>query len=247
MRRFAVAVAFLTRLPIPGSPPAAPSEVGRAATFFPAVGGLLGAVVAGSALALSPRLPPFLCATLLVALLALLTGALHLDGLADMADGFGGGRTRADVLRIMRDHAIGTYGASALGLVLLAKVAATAALLAAGNAGRWLVVAPALARWTPVALAYFLPYARPEGGLGAVVTEHRSAGALVGTTVGAGAIAVGAAGISGAWAFLSVAVFTGAHGVACRRRIGGVTGDTLGASVEIAEALVLVLAVGLGA
>ncbi len=247
MRRFAVAVAFLTRLPVPGPPPTDATEVGRAAIFFPAVGGLLGALVAGCAAALSPRLPPFLCATLVVAFLALLTRALHLDGLADMADGFGGGRTPEDVLRIMRDHAIGSYGASALGLVLIAKVAATAALLAAGHAGRWLVVAPVLARWTPVVLAHFLPYARPEGGLGASVTEHRSPGALVATTVFAAAAAVGAAGIRGAGVFLSVAAFTAAHGLACRRRIGGVTGDTLGAAVELVEALVMVLAVGLGA
>ncbi len=164
-----MALAFLTRLPVPGPPAVDAAEVGRAALFFPAAGAALGAIVAGSAHVLSPRLPPTLAAALLVTLLALLTGGLHLDGLADTADGFGGGRTPEDVLRIMRDHAIGAYGASALVLALTVKVAAIAALLASGHAARWLLVAPALARWAPVALARFLPYARPGGGLGATV------------------------------------------------------------------------------
>jgi adenosylcobinamide-GDP ribazoletransferase len=247
VRRLVVAVAFLTRLPVPGQPAADASEVGRAAPFFPAAGALLGAIAAASAHVLAPRLPSFLCASLVVALLALLTGALHLDGLADMADGFGGGRTRDDVLRIMRDHAIGTYGAAALALDLIAKVAAISALLAAGVAVRWLVLAPALARWTPVALACFLPYARPEGGLGATVTKHRSVGGLVVATAMAAVLAIGALGARGAIAFAAVLAFAAVHGAACRRRIGGLTGDTLGAGIEMAEALVLVLAVALGA
>ncbi|HEY6003568.1 MAG TPA: adenosylcobinamide-GDP ribazoletransferase [Anaeromyxobacter sp.] len=247
MRRLAVAIAFLTRLPVPGPPPADAAEVGRAVLFFPAAGALLGGVLAAAARALSPRLPPTLCAALLVALLALLTGALHLDGLADMADGFGGGRTRDDVLRIMRDHAVGAYGAAALVLTLLVKVTAVAALLAGEHAARWLLVAPALGRWTPVALARLLPYARPGGGLGATVTEYTRAGDLAGATALALAVALAAAGAAGAVAFLGVAVFTVVHGAACRRRIGGVTGDTFGASVELAEALVLVVAVAMGA
>jgi adenosylcobinamide-GDP ribazoletransferase len=242
-----VAIAFLTRLPVPGPPPADASEVGRAAPLFPVAGALLGAIAAASAHVLSLRLPSLLCASLVVALLAALTGALHLDGLADMADGFGGGRTRGDVLRIMRDHAIGTYGASALALDLITKVTAISALLAAGVAVRWLVLAAALARWTPVALACFLPYARPEGGLGATVTKHRSVGGLVVATAMAAVLAIGALGARGAIAFAAVLAFAAVHGAACRRRIGGLTGDTLGAGIEMAEALVLVLAVALGA
>lgn len=241
-----MALAFLTRLPVPGPPVIDAAEVGRAALFFPAAGAALGAIVAGSAHVLSPRLPPTLSAALLVTLLALLTGGLHLDGLADTADGFGGGRTSEDVLRIMRDHAIGAYGASALVLALTVKVAAIAALLASGHAARWLLVAPALARWAPVALAHFLPYARPEGGLGATVTDHSGLGELLGATAIAIALAAGAGGVHGLIAFVAVAAWSVAHGAACRKRIGGVTGDTLGALTETAEALVLVVAVALG-
>lgn len=247
MRRLVVAVAFLTRLPTPGPPPSDAAEVGRSALFFPAAGAVLGAIVAGAAHLVSARLPPTACAALLVTLLTLLTGALHLDGLADMADGLGGGATREDVLRIMRDHAVGAFGATAIGLALVAKVAAVGALLAAGDAPRWLLVAPVLARWTPVALVQLLPYARPAGGLGATFTEHRRLGDLVGATVLALGVAVLAAGARGAIAFAATVAFTAAHAALCRRRLGGVTGDTLGASVEVAETLVLFLALGLGA
>lgn len=246
MRRFVVAMGFLTTLPVPGAPPADGAEVGRAAIFFPAVGAVLGAIVASTAYVLSPRIPPTLCAALLVTLLAFLTGALHLDGLADMADGFGGGRTPTDVLRIMRDHAIGAYGASTLVLTLIVKVAAVAALLPTGRAVPWLVLTPALARWTPVALGYFLPYARPESGLGATFTEQKSPRHLIGATALTLTVAIVATGLAGTLAFLAVAVFAAIHGAACRKRIGGVTGDTLGAAIEASEALVLVLAVALG-
>lgn len=246
MRRLLHAIAFLTRLPVPGAPIGGGADVGRAALFFPAAGALLGGLLALAARALAPRLPPLPLAALLVALLAALTGALHLDGLADTADGFGGGRTREDVLRIMRDHAVGAYGATALVLVLLLDAALIAALLERGRAAPWLVVVPALARWVPVALSRFLPYARAGGGLGAAVTDHGGALELVGATLLALALALGLAGPPGLLAFAAVALLAITHGLACRRRIGGVTGDALGAGVELAQALALLVAVAAG-
>jgi len=246
MKRLLHAVAFLTRLPVPGPPIAGAADVGRAAIFFPVVGALLGSLLAGAARALAPRVPPLALAVLLVLLLAALTGALHLDGLADTADGFGGGRTREDVLRIMRDHAVGAYGATALALVLLLDAALLAALLERGRAAPWLAVAPALGRWVPVPLSRFLPYARAGGGLGASVTEHGGAVELAGATALALAAAVGLAGAAGLLAFAAVALLALALGALCRRRIGGVTGDTLGAGVELAQAVVLLVAVAAG-
>jgi cobalamin 5'-phosphate synthase/cobalamin synthase len=246
MRRLLHAVAFLTRLPVPGAPIAGAADVGRAAPFFPAAGALLGGLLALAARALAPRVPPLPLAALLVALLAALTGALHLDGLADTADGFGGGRTRDDVLRIMRDHAIGAYGATALALVLVVDVTLLAALLERGRAVPALVVAPALARWVPVPLSRLLPYARPGGGLGASVTDHGSRLGLAGATALAVGVAVGVAGSAGLIALAAVALFALAHGLACRRRIGGVTGDTLGAGVELAQAVALLVLVAAG-
>ncbi|HEX9306733.1 MAG TPA: adenosylcobinamide-GDP ribazoletransferase [Anaeromyxobacter sp.] len=245
MNRLLVAIAFLTRLPVPWSGALDARAVGRASLLFPAVGLLLGGAQAAALHVMAARLPATLAAVLAVALAAALTGALHLDGLADTADGFGGGRDREHALAIMRDHAVGAFGATALVLVLAVKAAAIVALASTG-AWRWILLAPALARWVPVALARALPYARAGDGLGRTVTDGAGAFELAGATLLAVGAAVGLAGVRGVLALGAVAGFTLGHGLACRRRIGGVTGDTMGAAVELAEALALVAGVALG-
>jgi adenosylcobinamide-GDP ribazoletransferase len=240
MSRLLMALAFLTRLPVPVPPGAGPREVARGMAAFPLVGGLVGAALAGAAVLLARVLPPALAATLAVALGALLTGALHLDGLADAADALGAGADRERALRIMRDHHLGTYGAAALVLSLLAKVAALAALLSAGGALSWWPVAAALGRWIMVPLAALAPAARPDG-LGASVGAHVGRVELVVATALAFAIAGALARWSGLAALAAVALLGGWMARACRRRFGGMTGDTLGASAELSELLVLIL------
>jgi adenosylcobinamide-GDP ribazoletransferase len=244
--RLAFAIAFLTRVPLPARLEAGAREVGRAMLFFPAVGAALGALLAAAGLALSRALPLPLAAVLVVALGTAATGALHLDGLADTADGLGGGRDAEHALRIMRDHAVGTYGAAALALALLVKAAAIAALLGRPGAAAWLPVAGALSRWVIVPVARFAPSARPDG-LGASVAAHVGPLEVVGATVLALGLTIGLTGVRGVAAWATVAVAGAALAEVCRRRIGGMTGDTLGATGELAEALVLVLGVGLTA
>jgi adenosylcobinamide-GDP ribazoletransferase len=244
MRRLLAAVAFLTRAPLPSRLVFDAADVGRAALFFPLVGALLGGLAVAIRYVSAPVFPSLLTAVLLVAASALATGALHLDGLADTADGFGGGRSREDVLRIMRDHAVGAYGAVALILLVALKVAALAALVEANRADAILVVAPALARWATVPLGFGLPYARSEGGTGAVA-GHIGKLELGGATLIAGVVAVGAAGWRGGVSWCAVALATALWGRVCMRRIGGITGDTLGANTEFCEALVYVLGVAL--
>lgn len=245
MRRLLAAIGFLTRLPLPRALAFDARDVGRATLFFPLVGALLGALAVGARLVLAGHLPPLLVAALVVAIWAIATGALHLDGLADTADGFGGGRSREDVLRIMRDHVIGAYGGVALVLLVLVKVAAVAALVEQGRADAYLVVAPALSRWASVALGRFLPYARRESGTGSAVTDHVGWFELVGATAIAVAVALSCAGWRGAVCWGGVVIISALSGLVCMRRIGGVTGDTLGANSELCEALVLTLAVAL--
>jgi len=242
-----VAIAFLTRLPVPLSPSVDARAVGRASLWFPAVGLLVGGLEAGGAWLLVQRLPDTIAATLVVALGVLLTGALHLDGLADTADGLGGGKDREQALRIMREHTVGAYGAAAIVLSIALKIAVLGTLTMLGPQGlRWIVLAPALGRWAPVLLGRALPYARSEDGLGRAVTGGAIGGLELG---GSTAVALGAsallAGWNGAIAALLALVATTLFGLLCRRRIGGVTGDTLGASVELVELAVLVAAVGL--
>lgn len=236
-RRLLCAVAFLTRFPIPIAFTGA--DVGRATMWFPLVGGLLGLLSVAQHLLFGAALPPLVLAFLICGVQALVTGALHLDGLADMADGFGGGRTREDILRIMRDHVIGAYGACALIFVVGVIVTALGSVLEQGL-HHVLVLAPLLARWPGVIVGRALPYARSEG-LGAA---SRGAGAaeIVIASVTAVIAALGLAGTRGLVYLLAVGIVTALQALWCLRKIGGITGDTLGANVVVCEAVVYVLA-----
>lgn len=234
-RGLAAATAFLTRVPIGRVLDIDARAVASAAPFYPLVGGGLGALAGLAERGLSPLLPPFLVAGLLVALTTALTGAMHLDALADTADALGG-RSREDSLRIMRDHAIGAFGGTALALVLLLKVAAIAALIESGEAMAGLIAAGACSRAVILPLAVVLPYARNgEGGLSGHIT---AAGALSGIAVAA-ALALLVAGWIGVAAFVAASVIAALAGVFYARWLHGVTGDALGALVELSEVAAL--------
>lgn len=242
MKAVLVAAVFLTRVPIPITANAI--DVSSAARWFPLIGGAIGGAAALIAWVMRNVLvfPAAVTATLVVGFGAWVTGAIHLDGLADTADGFGGGRTREDVLRIMRDPVIGSFGATALLFVVATKVAATTALLERDAALRFLVAAPAIARWTIAPLAARLPYARAEGGLGkAVMSQHVTT--LLVSTLLAALIAFAALRIDALFAWMPALLTMGWIARAARRRIGGVTGDVFGASVELTETVVLLAGV----
>lgn len=236
-----MAVALLTRIPVRQTS-CTPEAIGRSAALFPLVGALVGAVEVLVLWTCRRLLPPTLTATLIVLTGIVLTGALHLDGLADMADGFGGGRSRDDVLRIMRDHEIGAFGAVALIMALLLQIGAIASLIERDAAARFLVVAPAASRWAMVLLGWRLPYARPDAGLGRALTDHVKTREVIASTVLLLAIAAFARG-SGIVSVGVTLAATAGVGLACWRRIGGATGDTLGANAVLCETLILVAAV----
>lgn len=240
--RLLTATSFLTRLPVGRRHSFGAEDVGRSTPLFPLVGAGLGALqlVPGAiAAALSLELPSYSTAFLGIVLLVFATGAFHLDALADFFDGFGGGKTREDVLRIMRDHAVGAYGGTALVLALIGRLVFLCALLDQG-AGAVAVVAGALSRWISALIGWATPYARAgEPGLGVALTDYVRGRDIAGATTIALVVTALAAGVGGAW----LVVVAGAVGAltrrACRRRIGGVTGDTLGATTEISELAVL--------
>ncbi len=239
LRAALAAVAFLTRIPVAAALDGA--DVRRAGAYFPLVGAGLGAVTGLVALGLSHLLPSLLAAVLAAAALALLTGALHFDALADTADGLGGS-TRERALEIMRDHTIGTYGALALVLDVGVRVFTVGALLDQGHVVADLVAAGAVARAVPVGIASALPYARAGGGIGSPFTSGSRSRAAVAAVLGV-VVAVAVAGVTGLeLAAAAVLVGVGAA-LVCRRWLGGVTGDTLGASAELAELAALVVAV----
>jgi cobalamin 5'-phosphate synthase/cobalamin synthase len=253
VRSLLAATTFLTRLPPPPGTRVTGEDVARAAPWFPLVGalvGLLSAGLLGTLRALGghphPMAPPtaLVCAALLMAFDGWLTRALHLDGLADAADGLGGGRTREDTLRIMRDHSVGAFGASALTLLLGVKVAALAALVQRplGWTLGSMVAAPTLARWTAVLLLRWQPYARAtEGapGIGARIGQTLGPAGVAAATLFALAVSVPLLGGRAVPALVVALSLCGHWGHAGRRRLGGVTGDLVGACVATTEVAVL--------
>ncbi len=243
-RLFLVAVQFLTRIPTPRVESLPADWLARSGKYFPLVGAIIGGV---SALALlgahllwrSGPLP----ALIAVGAGLVLTGALHEDGLADAADGFGGGRSPEQRLAIMKDPRLGTYGALALGFALAVKTAALS-VLPVQLAAAGLVCAHVGARAAAVWTMSFLPYAA-EPAASKVAAPHRALGAWeLGLTLAFALAPVvllirPAAGLTCAGTAALMALLV-AHGSA--RRIGGHTGDVLGA-VEQAYEIVFLLAV----
>jgi len=237
MKSLAAAVTFLTRFPLGRLVRFDAADVARSAGWFPLVGLLIGAICCGAAFVLRGHLPSALVAVILVALDALLTGALHFDGLADTADGFGGGKDREDVLRIMRDHAIGSYGGTALVLLVALKVAAYSVLLSGQRWWAAILFTPAVGRWSILLLTAALPYARQT----ASVVRDMGKGSLIwGTLTLAVALTASRLWCAGAAAGSAIVVST-CWGFYCRRKIGGITGDTLGANVQLCECAALVV------
>jgi adenosylcobinamide-GDP ribazoletransferase len=240
------AIAFLTRIPVGKVAAFDTAEVAHSAGWFPLIGVLLGTVYSLAAALLRNCLPLEVVAVLLVILDALVTGALHYDGLADAADGFGGGKSREDILRIMRDHAIGSYGGLALASLVALKVTAYAALLTQSNWIAALILTPALGRWSILLLTATLPYARPSAS---AIERMGKRSLLYGTaTVLAAMIAAMIATTSGrAWVAMAAATaVTAAFGFYCRRRIAGITGDTLGANLQLCESAALLTFIWVG-
>jgi adenosylcobinamide-GDP ribazoletransferase len=231
-------VSFLTRVPVGRRLALDAADVARGGALFPVVGAGIGAVVGGIAQSTAGGLTAPLAAVLALAVGAALTGVLHLDALADTADALGA-PTRERALEIMRDHAVGAFGAVALVLALGAKTFALAALVAHHDALRATVCATAAARVVPVVLSVTLPYARPAAGVGRVLgTTGRPRAALAAAIAIALCVALHAAVVLPVVAAIGIAC-----GLAARRRLGGVTGDVLGAAAELSEIAALTVAV----
>lgn len=228
---------YLTIVPVPGAAPAPVPALGHAVAWFPVVGALLGVMVAVAERVASALCPPLLAALLTLTLWKLLTGGLHLDGVADCLDGLAG-RDRAHRLAIMQDSRIGTFGAVGLVFVLMLQLVAIVELPPALRSGA-LVAAPAVARAAPGLLGRLYRAARPEGLGAAFGTGLGRGGMLLAGAVGVSvaAAALGAAGVVAAAAALLVAAGLGRF---MTGRLGGITGDVHGAGVEAAELAVLV-------
>lgn len=233
-----LALAFLTRLPVPGAQGVAtPADHGRAVPWYPFAGAIIGAILAAAGFILQ-GLPAALNAVLLVALWTGLTGAIHLDGVADSADGYMGGHgNRERILAIMRDRSPGVGAVVAVVLVLLTKAVATACVVSAGAWGA-LIAAPILGRAALVAVMTITPYARAEGLASGPAQHVDRAVALGGVLVAlvAAVLLTGGSGLMLAGVLILLALALRAF---FKRTLGGFTGDTLGATCEVSEVVAL--------
>jgi len=242
VRAAAGAVSFLTRVPVGRVVDVQARDVARAAVLFPVVGAGVGAVSAAVAAGLEHQVPSFVAASLAIATAAIVTGAMHLDALADTADALGAS-SRAEALAIMRDSRIGSFGAVALVVDLLVKVGCIAALLDGGHVVAGFVAAGALSRAVSPPLAAVLLYPRVEGGPGSVLTGRTSPLASGAAGAIGAAIALAVWWDGGYWLVAAAAAIAVAAGLFYRRWLGGATGDCLGAATELTETGVLLVAV----
>jgi len=241
---FRTAGAFLTVFPVANRVEMDAARLARSMGWFPAVGLLLGLLLVIGNWALSALLPRAVVDGLLILLLITATGALHLDGVADLFDGLAGGRDRESTLRIMKDSRVGAIGVVALVMVLLLKYLSLNQLpLAQKNAA--LLFMPAAGRWCQVFLANCATYIRPEGGTGSAFVANVGRPQLLGASLilllavlllfsFKGLLLLGLLLLDGTLLWLYF-----------ERRLGGVTGDVLGASAELTEVVFLLLLLAL--
>jgi adenosylcobinamide-GDP ribazoletransferase len=233
---FLLALQFLTRLPIP-DPGYTPERMARSPVWHPAAGVVIGAL-AGAAFWLASLLwPPAVAAIAATAFSLLLTGAFHEDGFADACDGLGGGSTRERALEIMRDSRLGTYGTAGLTLMLAGKIACLASL-PLHAAPFVLIAAHAASRASSIVVLATAPYVR-DHGTGKPVSEGMSAADLpLPLATAALALAPTALALGPAATLAGVAGLTLGHILMRRRferRLGGYTGDCLGAVQQCSE------------
>lgn len=242
MKRFFAAIKFLTILPVPNAWSGDETTLARSIPCFPIAGLLIGLIAAAFDYTIGLALPLLPASALTILVLICLTGGLHMDGLADTADGFFSARPRGKMMEIMRDSRIGVMGVLSVVFVVLLKVTLLADI---SMSSRWalILIMPMAGRAAIVSLMTALPYARPEGGLATLFASHRSWLLCLWAW---GVLFVAAVGLSqgiGFAAALLALVITTLFVLYNRSKIGGYTGDTLGAICELAEIAPLLAAV----
>ena len=249
---------FFTRVPLPAALSTwvgySPEMLRGSARYFPLVGMAVGAVAAATYLAGAWLFTPAVAVVLSIVATILMTGAFHEDGLADSCDGFGGGYSRERVLEIMQDSRVGAFGAIGIMLMLLLKYVTLNSLADTGEAGlvAWvLTIGHTVSRTAAVGLMRFLDYVRIDTGPKAKpLADGISPGAFaVALAITALPFALAARLFENGWFLalgsLPVGLAAWVAGAYFRRRIGGYTGDCLGAAQQVAEVVFYLFAAGL--
>jgi adenosylcobinamide-GDP ribazoletransferase len=217
-----------------------PEDLGGSVAFYPVVGAALGSIMVSAYVVGAGIFPDNVLRPALVLLLVILSGGLHLDGVADVCDGFYAGRTRADTLRIMKDPHLGTMAVVGIIGVLVMKVVLVSHLPSSALFSA-LLIFPAIGRGGMVWGMWMAPYARPEGGTAETFFRTLRRRHVVTATLCLGVWILLFAGWPGLILLVLAVAATKVFVVYCGQRIGGMTGDTLGALNELLELLTLVL------
>lgn len=238
MRDFLAAFQFLTIIPLPGHATFSGRNMARSMAYYPLIGLCLGLILVLANHLFAIFLPHTVVAILLVVVLVLITGALHLDGFSDTIDGLRSGKSREDALRIMRDSRVGAFGTIGVTCLLILKFTLMAEI-PEETLDRSLLLMTILGRWSMVQASYRSVYARPEGGLAKPFVEGMGKREYLISTILALVLAAGLFGVRGI-------VILGADGLLgysirryFHRRLGGITGDVLGATGEVCEVVSL--------
>jgi adenosylcobinamide-GDP ribazoletransferase len=228
-----VAFQFLTRIPMPAIAFEADS-LSRATKFFPLVGLVIGSGAVLLQGMLTFHINRSLAAVIVLLYLVLITGCLHEDGIADTADGLGGGRTRDQMLAILKDSRIGSYGATALVLSLLARYLLLASLPLEHFAA-YVISSHVLCRWSSLPLSYLLRSARKQEGQGARIAKLTSLASLIFGSIFSFAVVAFALRWSALAPALAAILTVVLSGWLYARKMGGVTGDCFGATNQVTE------------
>jgi adenosylcobinamide-GDP ribazoletransferase len=240
MKDFLRAISFLTILPVGKSLSFGEKELARSMAFFPLVGLVIGLLLALGYYLLSFLLPKAIVLWLTIGFLVFLTRGLHFDGFADTIDGLASGGSREKILEVMRDSRIGAFGVISLILLIGAKYFALDQILNPPIPCSLILMA-VMGRNAMVLVCYRSPYARSEGGLAKPFTENLGYREMALSLVSAFGIALLLMGLKGILVFLGICLFSLGYRFFFIKKLGGVTGDILGAANELAELLCLIL------
>ncbi|MFC2047751.1 adenosylcobinamide-GDP ribazoletransferase [Chloroflexota bacterium] len=238
--RFLAALQFLTIWPWPRRREFSPEELGRSVGYFPAVGFIIGLVLAGLSWLLGLILPLAVVNALLIVALAVISGALHLDGFVDTCDGIAGHKTVEERWRVMTDSRAGGFGIVGIVLLLLVKYVSLSSLPAGPLLMATLMLMPVVSRWAMVYAVFAYPYAKPSG-LGKVFKQGVSWHKLTVATLIALAVTAGLTQLVGLVIMFGVWIMVIVLAAYLKYKFSGLTGDHYGAVNEVAEVWVFIL------
>jgi adenosylcobinamide-GDP ribazoletransferase len=242
IRPLLAAIQFLTVIPFPKSFTGGEKELEKCMLFFPVVGLLIGIIIAAFDHVMGFMLPLLPASVMTAIAMTAISGGLHMDGLADTADGFFSARPRERILEIMRDSRTGVMGVLAVVFVIVLKVSVLISLPPPFRPGI-IVLMPLAGRCSFVVMMTALPYVRREGGLATAFGVGKSWLNVLWTS----AFLLAAGWLAGRWmglaASFSALLMAALFSVYCFRKIGGYTGDTLGAGCELTEIIPAIAAV----